>query len=117
MSDVLHLSENIELIANEVQPSSAIQNYFIQATARKNEIELQVDFRRLWSTKSYEGGGYVSSDGKFYVGSHPDKTTLPEIATRSDFLGCIKDIEINDFPVEIFPKMMVGKVKYGLPCN
>ena len=91
--------------------------HFIQATARKNEIELQVDFKRFSSKDSDTTDDYVHSDGKVYVGSHPDKTTLPEIETRSDFLGCIKDIEINGFPVETLPEMMMGKVKESLSCN
>lgn len=79
----------------------------------KNVVTLSVD-----STFTDPGVGdyrYQSTDtgGALFLGGHRLIHKVRNLSTRSPFLGCIKDVYINDDPIHFEQKMAEGHVTVG----
>ncbi|KAB0790802.1 hypothetical protein PPYR_15312 [Photinus pyralis] len=89
------------------------QWHSIQAVKSKNVVTLSVD-----STFTEPGVGDFRSQstdtgGALFLGGHRLINRTRGLSTRSSFIGCIKDIQINNNPIYLEQRMAEGHVTVG----
>lgn len=105
-------------ISTVYQPSH--QFYFcdgqwhsIQAVKSKNVVSLSVD--QVFTNPGIGNLKSISTDtsGILFLGGHKFINRARGLVTRTNFIGCVKNVEINNEKVEIVPAMKEGGVTIG----
>ncbi|KAF5306067.1 hypothetical protein FQA39_LY09045 [Lamprigera yunnana] len=109
-------------ISTSFQPSKP--HYFcdgqwhnIQAVKSKNVVTLSVD-----NTFTNPGVGDFRSQstdtgGALFLGGHRLIHKTRGLSTRSSFVGCIKDVQINNYLIHLDQKMAEGHVTFISVCS
>ncbi|CAH0547112.1 unnamed protein product [Brassicogethes aeneus] len=85
----------------------------IQAVKSKNVITLSVD--SVFTQPQLGDRHDLSTDtgSALFLGGHRFIKRIRGIQTKKPYIGCIRNIHINNEPAEIIPSMIVGKVYAG----
>lgn len=89
------------------------QWHSIQAVKSKSVVTLGVN--KIFSSPVIGDEKDTSTDtgGGFFLGGHRLFPRLRGISTKSTYVGCIKNVEINNEPINITPAMVEGGATFG----
>lgn len=86
---------------------------FIIAVKHKNAAILSVDHKAAPPGIGTKNIGAVGTKHPIYIGGHPNLESdkpLKGSMSRAQFVGCIKDVYINEKPYSLNPSQTHGKV-------
>ena len=85
--------------------------HFIIAIKARNVVTLSVDYELVKPGIGRSGGHSTDTSNPLFIGGNPNSNKLRGIRTNGQFVGCIRNVNINGKSLHFNSSQVMGSVK------